>query len=214
MNEAAICGDGDMFMIKNVILDIGGVLIDWNPDKAFRKFGYSDETICKIKAAVLAPKVWVEEDLSIKSPEELLVGFQRNRPECAEEIRYFWEHFDMSVNQYPDSKDWIREIKECGKKVYILSNFGRHCFDMLRNTKLDFMDMVDGGVISYEVHHVKPGREIYESLIEKYGLKTEESVFIDDREDNIVTAKMLGMNTILCRDREKTRQELWRKCDV
>lgn len=83
----------ELRMIRNVIFDIGGVFIEWDRNKAFREFGFSDETIRKIQQSMLAPEVWVEEDLSIKSPEELLSGFQARCPECAEEIRYFWEHY-------------------------------------------------------------------------------------------------------------------------
>ena len=195
-------------MIQNVILDIGGVLIEWDPNKAFREFGYSDEMIAKIKTAMLAPEVWVEEDLSIKTPKELLAGFQERCPECAEEIRYFWEHFAVSVSSYPGNQEWIRELQEQGKKVYVLSNFGRHCFGLVREEFLDFLDIVDGAVISYEVHQVKPGREIYESLLRKYELKAEECVFLDDREDNLETARKLGLQTILYRNREQAKREL------
>lgn len=197
-------------MIQNVILDIGGVLIEWDPNKAFREFGYTDETIAKIKRAMLAPDVWVEEDLSIKSPEALLAGFQERCPECAEEIQYFWEHFTVSVSSYPGNQEWIRELQEQGKKVYVLSNFGRHCFGLVREEFLDFLDIVDGAVISYEVHQVKPGREIYESLLRKYELKAEECVFLDDREDNLETARALGIHTILYKNREVAKQELKR----
>ena len=197
-------------MIRNVILDIGGVLIKWDPNKAFREFGYSDEMIAKIKTAMFAPEVWVEEDLSIKTPEELLVGFQERCPECAEEIQYFWEHFTVSVSSYPGNQEWIRELQEQGKKVYVLSNFGRHCFGLVREEFLDFLDIVDGAVISYEVHQVKPGWEIYESLLRKYKLKAEECVFLDDREDNLETAQKLGLQVILYRNREQAKRELER----
>lgn len=201
-------------MIRNVIFDIGGVFIEWDQNKAFREFGFSDETIRKIQQSMLAPEVWVEEDLSIKSPEELLSGFQARCPECAEEIRYFWEHFSASVRSYPGNKEWIRELQERGKRVYVLSNFGRHCFELVREEFLDFLDIVDGAVISYEVHQVKPDHEIYESLLRKYDLKAEESVFLDDREDNIETARKLGLHVILYKNREQAKGELERLISI
>lgn len=195
-------------MIRNVIFDIGNVLVEWDPEGVFRHFGCSEETIQKIRTALFATGAWTEEDLSIKSPEELLAGFQERCPEGAGAIGYLWEHFGESLRQYPGTKEWIRELQDKGLGVYILSNFGKHSFEQVREDKMDFMDLVDGVLISYEVHQIKPDPAIYQSLLDRYGLKAEECVFLDDREENIRAAQKLGFSGILYRNREQARQEL------
>ncbi|MCR5399927.1 MAG: HAD family phosphatase [Lachnospiraceae bacterium] len=195
-------------MIKNVIFDVGGVLIDWNVKRALETFGFSTETIHKIESKIFLPEVWVEEDLSIKGENELLSFFQSKCPECAEDFAYLWDHFDQTVSGIPGTDEWIKSLQEQGKHVYILSNFGTHCFKQVRKKFLGFLDIVDGAVISYEIHKVKPEREIYDYLLDKYDLKAEESVFIDDREENLLTARKLGLHTILCKDRTQTKHDL------
>ncbi len=195
-------------MIKNVIFDIGGVLVDWDPDRSFRECGADDAAIQKIREKMFAPGVWLEEDLSIMQEEELSAFLKEKCEGYEREIEYLRNNFHTSVCQYPDTKEWIDHVHERGRKVYILSNFGKHCFEQVIDTHMDFLQMTDGAVISYREHKVKPDDDIYETLLDRYALKAKECVFLDDLKDNLVTAERLGFKTILVRDRAAARREL------
>ena len=62
---------------------------------------------------------------------------------------------------------------------------------------MEFLPYMDGVVFSYRCKLIKPEKEIYEYICETYGLKPEESVFLDDREDNVQAARNMGMNGIV-----------------
>ena len=82
---------------------------------------------------------------------------------------------------------WIEELHERGYKVYYLSNYpekiARECAHEMR-----FLHVMDGGILSYKIGMVKPNGEIYKRLLSDYGLKAEECLFVDDREDNCAAA--------------------------
>ena len=71
-----------------------------------------------------------------------------------------------------------------------------------------FLNVLDGGVVSYQVHVLKPDREIYEILLEKYSLKAEECLFFDDRMDNVEGAKKVGIQAIQVTSREMLNETL------
>lgn len=122
-------------------------------------------------------------------------------PDYKAEINRIIDHTHEISDPYDYSCEWIQSLKEQGYKVYLLSNFGGFPFNVLRE-KYGFVDMVDGGVISYEIGEVKPEPAIYRHLLEKYDLRPEECLFIDDRPENIETAKMLGMSGIVFTTKE------------
>ena len=104
-------------------------------------------------------------------------------------------------------------LKEQGYKVFLLSNYGKTSFEAARDHgRLSFLPLVDGSVISYEVQIVKPEPGIYHALLEKYDLKAEECVFLDDRADNIEAARALGFLGIVVESYEQAKKELETIC--
>ena len=85
--------------------------------------------------------------------------------------------------------------KEKGYYIYILSNYAT---DTLRKTryKLTFLKYVDGAVFSCEVKQIKPESDIYQTLISRYHLNPEKSVFLDDRAENCEAARKAGIHAI------------------
>ena len=94
-----------------------------------------------------------------------------------------------------------------GYKIYLLSNYSDYLFNRHTEGKA-FLDYIDGKVVSYEVHYTKPQKEIYEILLSKYKLKPEESLFFDDREENVQTAVSLGISGCVVKSREHINKEL------
>ena len=116
------------------------------------------------------------------------------------------------IEEYAYSYDWIKNLKAQGYQVYLLSNYGRTSFEAARDhSRLSFLPLVDGGVISYEVQIVKPEPGIYQALLKKYNLKAEECVFLDDRTENIEAALALGFHGIVVKSHEQAVQELEQK---
>lgn len=194
-------------MIKNVIFDVGKVLVEWEPLVAMKKLGFDDETAKAVAAATTDSPEWDESDRSVGTDEEILAMLIGNAPEYEKEIRTFWENISLPIYQYDYARAWIRELKNKGYGVYILSNYGRWTYQNTTEA-LSFLEDVDGAVFSYQVHQMKPEPEIYQTLLTKYGLKAEECVFLDDRQVNIDGAKAQGMEGIVFTSYEEAVERL------
>ena len=101
----------------------------------------------------------------------------------------------------PDVWERVHALKQKGYRIYLLSNYSKDFFEV--HTKgASFMDDIDGKVVSYEIHEMKPDKIIYEHLLGKYDLKPEESVFFDDRPENTETAEELGIKSYTITSKE------------
>ena len=188
-------------MIRNVIFDIGNVLIRYDWKSVLEQFPYSEETKKKVANAVFLSKTWNDRDQGGRTEEEYLQEFIANDPSCEKETREVMQHCLETCVEEPFAKDWVCTIKTQGYRVYLLSNYSKYMFEVGAK-KFAFYPEVDGGVISYEILERKPFKPIYETLLAKYDLNPEECVFLDDREENIQTAAELGFHTIQVTDHE------------
>lgn len=194
-------------MIKNVIFDIGNVLVEFCWRDHIAGCGFSGDVAQRIGKAMMQNPDWNEIDRGVWSQQELLDAFIENDPEIEEEIRKTFADLSTIIRMYPGSAAWIRSLKEKGYSVYYLSNFSgrirREC-----EKELGFMQEMDGGIMSYTVQQIKPDEDIYRTLFDRYNLMPEECVFLDDSLKNLETARRLGMRTILVKSPEQAREEL------
>jgi len=197
-------------MIHNIVFDIGNVLASFRWKDLFADLGFTGEKFDRIAAAtVLHPTMWNEFDRSLMSDEEIITKCIERAPEFEQEIRMLFSKTELLVEEYTYSYNWIKGLKEQGYRVYLLSNYGKTSFEAARDHgRLSFLPLVDGGVISYEVQIVKPEPGIYEALLNKYALKAEECVFLDDRADNIEAAKAFGFHGIVVEGQEQAAKLL------
>lgn len=197
-------------MIKNIVFDIGNVLASFRWKDLFADLGFTGDAFERIAAATVQhPTMWNEFDRSFMSDEEIIAKCIERAPEYEKEIRRLFHTTELLVEEYEYSYGWIQELKERGYKVYLLSNYGKTSFEAARDKgRLSFLPLVDGGVISYEVKIVKPEPGIYEVLLERYGLKAEECVFLDDRAENVEAARKLGFHGIVVEGYEQSREEM------
>lgn len=194
-------------MIRNIIFDVGNVLVEYSWQKMFQKLHITEEAYHAVAEATVLSSMWNELDRSKLTDEEILQGFIQNAPEYEREIRLVWDNFPESISCYPYSVSWVREFKKKGYKTYILSNYAKRGFEMTKE-KLPFVEDMDGVLFSYQVKLVKPEPEIYQALFDKFQLKPEECVFMDDNENNVIAARKAGMQAICFRDKEQAEQEL------
>lgn len=197
-------------MISNIIFDIGNVLACFRWKDLFKDMGITGEAFERIAAAtVLHPTMWNEFDRSLLSDEEIISRCVAREPDYEKEIRQMFSQTEYLVEEYEGSFAWIKGLKERGYRVYLLSNYGKTSFEAARDMgRLSFLPLVDGSVISYEVKIVKPEPGIYEALLEKYHLKAEESVFLDDKPENVDAARAFGIHGIIVEHQEQAKIEL------
>lgn len=195
-------------MIKNIVLDVGRVLVHWDPVQGLKSLGYDKDTVIAVNDGIVESGLWDMEDEGKLPGEEILKTFIDAMPEYREAIVDFWNNLDKSIWAYEDSCDWIKRMKAAGYRVYILSNYGEETYRQTRESAMSFLDIVDGVIFSYKYQLIKPHAEIYEKLFEVYGLERSECVFIDDRKVNIEAAIKAGMSGIVYRNREQAEEAL------
>jgi putative hydrolase of the HAD superfamily len=192
--------------MKNVVFDIGKVLISWEPVLGSV---FDEKTAGIVERAIFGSELWYELDRGVEDDEAIIEKMVKKAPDYREQIMYVLWHIDIVASQQDYTKRWIKELKDKGYKVYFLSNYSRH----LRATQpqlTDFTPLMDGGIFSSDVKMVKPDHGIYELLFERYNLVPEECLFIDDRQDNVDAAIECGMRAIRFDGYEKCYDEIMR----
>lgn len=194
-------------MIQNIIFDVGNVLVEYSWERMLKALHITGEAYDAVAKATALSPMWNELDRSLLSDEEILQGFIKNAPEYEREIRLVWDNIPESIHCYDYSVEWVRKFRKKGYKTYILSNYSKRGYEVTKQ-ELPFVADMDGVLFSYEVKLVKPEPEIYQTLLEKFQLKSEECVFLDDNEKNVIAAREAGIHAIYFKSKEQAEEEL------
>ena len=195
-------------MIKNIIFDFGGVLVDWNPHYLFDGyFNDIDKSNWFIKN--VCNTEWNAEMDGGKTFAQGVAERIAQFPDFADALRLYQSNWmDTMGEEIPGMYDLIKSLKNNGFPViYGLTNWSAETFPQVQK-KYKIFDLIDNIVVSGEVRQLKPNPEIYLTLLKKYNLKAEESLFIDDNIKNIEGAKNVGINAILFQGAEKLKEDL------
>lgn len=194
--------------MRNVIFDIGNVLVDFHPIPYYTSL--MPEGQMDIVCPLIFDSLWEDIDrgdlLCTQAKELQLQRF----PQYQKQIECIYEHWMQMMFLYEDTMQFYLDCKKHGYAIYLLSNIGEESHQYLKQ-QYPFFDMADGMVLSYQEHCIKPQKQIYEILLERYHLKAEECVFFDDRENNIAMARQLGMQAICFHHVKQAKEEakLW-----
>ena len=97
-------------MVKNIILDVGKVLVAWEPEDAMKQLGFDDKTVNAVADATVNTPVWLETDRGVWSDEQILSAFYEKAPEYKKEIDLFWNHLELAIKQFSYTKEWISNM--------------------------------------------------------------------------------------------------------
>ncbi len=182
-------------MIKNIIFDFGGVLLDWNPRYLYKSYFNNDEEMEHFLADICNGEWNIRQDAG-RPFAEAVKELQAKFPEYAEAIQMYDDDWEKMLKcELPGSIDLLKELKFMGYGIYGLTNWSAEKIGYAF-ANYSFFSLFDGIVVSGVEKVVKPDRKIYEILLERYSLKPGECVFIDDNQDNVDMAKVLGINAI------------------
>ena len=183
-------------MISTIIFDLGGVLIDWNPEYVFKEV-IPDEEKRRFFFDNICTHDWnVEQDAgrSLAEATDMLI---LEHPDWAPEIRTYYDRWEeMLGGPIQETVDLLREIKDSGEyRLLALTNWSNETFPVALGL-YDFLQWFEGIVVSGDERTRKPFAEIYEILLDRYGVTPEEAVFIDDSLKNVEGAEVVGINGI------------------
>ncbi len=178
-------------MIKNVIFDIGNVILKFSRDFLLTSI-YQGKEYDLLKEKLFANWEKLDEDLIslVEYEQEVLLSLPPHLRSYASAVLNNWEYF---MTYTPGIRELIAELKQKGYNLYILSNMTRHFIE--REYKFPILDLFDGIVYSAPIKMIKPNAEIYTYILEKFNLQAEECLFIDDTKANLAAAARFGIST-------------------
>ena len=194
-------------MIKNIIFDMGGVLINFDRDLFIRRLGVSDEDSALLKKHVFLSIEWAMLDRGTLSDTQAAGIMSRKVPErLQEKVKELVLKWDEPLIEIEGMYDLIKELYGSGYNIYLLSNasFRQHEYWPRISSSRFFKDTL----ISSDVKLVKPQTEIYNLACRKFGIEASECVFIDDSIANAEGAVFAGMKGIVFHDPADLRAEL------
>ena len=194
-------------MIKNIVFDLGGVLVDFNPKRYLDHIGLSSEE-ADFYSKIIWGKEWMDYNANKYSFKELKQLLINNNPEYREKLNEILTNIDYHyiLSEKTDTAEYLKELKQKGYNIYVLSDLSKE--SLIYNKEFDFFEFVDGGVYSFEVGSNKPNENNYKTLLNTYNLLPNETIFIDDNINNIDAANNLGIIGIQFTDLNKVKEEI------
>lgn len=194
-------------MIKNIIFDLGNVILKFKPEEFLLRYCTDKEYIQEFIFKVIRSKIWVNLDRGTISIEDAKNEFIKNYPNDNNFIELFFNHWMEMLTPINENVKIMQDLKSNGYKIYALSNFIKEAFDFVQN-HYEFFLLFDGKIISSKVNSIKPESKIYDELLDKFHLNPKECIFIDDIKSFLTYAKKLNMKTILHLPNIDLRSEL------
>jgi epoxide hydrolase-like predicted phosphatase len=185
-----------LIMIKNIVFDLGNVLISFRPSEYLDKKNYPPHLKSAILNDVFASDEWKELDNGDITVSEAVESIFLKSSLKKEEISRIFNLRTDIIFPLAQNVLLLPELKKQGFKLYFLSNFPIDIFDEVKNGYSLFR-YFDGGLISAEARCSKPDPRIYSLFFKRFSLKPEECLYIDDLEANIRTAESFGVKVIL-----------------
>ena len=195
-------------MVKNIIFDYGGVLLDWNPhylyDPYFGDVGKADWFLTNI-----CTYEWNAQHDNGKPIAEGTAELIAEHPEWEKEIRLYYDDFmKMMGGQIPGMEELVKGLKVKGYRVFGLSNWSVETFALVRHV-YPVLDLMEDMVISGIERVMKPDHRIFELALERFGIKAEETVFIDDNPKNVQAACEVGIRGVLFQSKDLLLSKLF-----
>lgn len=183
-------------MIRNVIFDLGGVLLEWKPNEVLARWSAVVEKQQLIRAAVMGTSDWLAFDRGDLSEPEVIGRIQARTGLTSEEITAYLDTVRDSLVAVPDVVALLEEAKDHGVGLYCLSNMPASVFSHVHR-RYTFWNQFEGIVVSGDVRMVKPDRAIFEYILARHALKAHETLFIDDLPQNVEAAKAIGFDGLI-----------------
>lgn len=180
-------------MTRNIIFDFGNVLLEWNEEKIVTNFSDKKEEQEILKNVIFKSKEWIKLDEGTLDYDTAITIFEQNLPiDLKDKVKEIMNNWYKYMLMNTKIANLIKDLKKNGYKIYALSNTHIPVYKYIKNSEIG--KYFDGFIISAIEKMMKPNKEIYRRLFEKFELIPEECYFIDDNEKNIKSSRECGMN--------------------
>ncbi|MCR4615754.1 MAG: HAD family phosphatase [Clostridiales bacterium] len=199
---------------KNIVFDMGGVLIEFDPDRLLAA-NFESEDIPAVRRLLFGSDIWHDFDRGLADEDETAAKVCKELPERLHSTVYnMFHNLCEQLPPYEDMYGFIKELKDQGYRLYLLSNAAQQFYD--KRDQIPVMGLLDGIFFSYMCHYIKPEEQIYRLFFEKFSLKPEDCFFVDDLQRNIDGGLALGMDghCFADHDIDRLREVIKAKCPV
>lgn len=174
--------------MKNIVFDLAGVVVARNEARCPQ---YIMDYFYFINSGNPMPEFWNDYDRGTRDIDSVAQCLAEFRGSDFNTAKSMMLEAITYQEQVAPTAELIAELKAAGYKLFVLSNMSKEYIDFLR--EMDVFKYFDGQIISCEVSLIKPEKEIYELLLERYNLEPEQTIFIDDRKQNVEAAAEVGI---------------------
>jgi|SRR5579884_250544 len=194
--------------IRNIVFDLGGVLLEWKPDQILARLYPEDPGLqALVRKEVFQHPDWLALDKGTLNEGEAVRFFQQRTGRPLSEMKGLMDLVRETLIPIPSSFELLEELSKGGMNLYCVSNMQVKVFAYLQK-RYDFWSKFKGLVISAQVRMIKPDAEIFNHLFSRYRLAPAESLFIDDHPPNVESARRLKMQAILFQGADDCRRQL------
>lgn len=192
--------------MKNVIFDFGNVLVRWEPEKVYAEY-FGDEAKAWWFLRHVTDLDWRQRIDAGESQDECIKELQGRHPDYADAIELYRSRWrEMLTGEMPGMRAVVTRLKEL-TGVYGLTNWSMDTFPEARQ-HFGILQLIDRYVVSGAEHLVKPDPRLFHVLLDRYNLRADECIFIDDNPDNVRAACNLGMEGIVFEGAEALCEKL------
>lgn len=198
-----------MLADKNIIFDFGNVLVRWEPVRSFLPyFGCDYKAFADFWDHVCDAEMRNRIDAG-ESQREVIAEYQHRFPEYAKALAMYFDNWEVALpGEVPGMLELVKELKSMPDvHIYGLTNWSMETFPQARQ-RFEILQQIDNYVVSGDVKMVKPNPAIFELLLNRFGLKAEDCVFVDDNAHNVDSARQLGMHGIVFEGAQSLRESL------
>lgn len=194
-------------MIRNIIFDLGRVLLTYEPRKYLEKQYNNPIRREYLLKGVFGSQSWKDLDQGIIDEAEALQRMSAAIPDYFEDIQYILEHWDEMLAPIEESIELLKRLRKQNYGLFLLSNFHRRAYDRVYR-RYSFFGLFDGILISSHVKLLKPDPAIFSRLLQDYSLSAGTCLFIDDLPENVSGAESVGIAGLVFQNPQQLEREL------
>lgn len=181
--------------VKNVIFDLGAVMFNWNPKAISENFTTDIELQNRIQSELYYHQDWMDFDCALITEKQATKRASERLGLSLFEAENLFKQTKESLTLINQTHQVLCDVKDKNLNAYCLSNISPELFKHLTD-RHELFKLFDGTVTSGAEKTAKPGKQIFKILLDRYQLKAEECLFIDDSKENTATASGFGINTV------------------
>lgn len=193
----------------NIIFDFGNVLVRWEPKKVFLPYFNNDEKEYDFFWEQICDADFRNRIDAGEKQEGVIKEYQAKFPKYADRIAMYWSHWEESLpGEMPGMYDLVAQLKgDPSNHIYGLTNWSMETFPIARQ-RFKVLQLIDDYVVSGAEGFVKPDHRLFQILLDRFGLRAEECVFVDDNAANVASACKMGFNGIVFEGANSLRKKL------